>query len=86
MRIPERVKIGGQECPVINNATFSGVLHYGIIFTMLRQHQHPSPNDPARIVTESIGWVPATLCEEVPPQPMVPLGYFDNEGNQRTKI
>lgn len=53
-----RVRIFDQECLVTNEATFSGVKHYGIIFTILPQHQHG-------IVTESIGWVPATLCEVV---------------------
>lgn len=51
---PSWVMVAGQRCFVLNYATFSGVPHYGIMFTMLPQYHHDN-------VTESIGWVPVSL-------------------------
>lgn len=68
--VPREVIVAGQRCLVTNCSTFSGVKHYGIIFKMLpmhhKEHEISDGVDSRTItVTESIGWVPATLCEEV---------------------
>ena len=60
---PSRVLIVGQECLVINHASFSGVLHFGIMFKMRKEHADYITNTRGRIVNESIGWIPASMCE-----------------------